>query len=87
MTAWRWTQSPANFSPNQLPANRERYREFGIFARSCSIVTLSRGDFSKKIGFFRMKRNRERTQSKQGMGFPDTHTVSQRARKSSRIIF
>jgi hypothetical protein len=24
----RWTQSPANLSPLQFPANREKYREF-----------------------------------------------------------
>src|ERR1700732_961732 len=26
-TGWRWTQSRANFSPAQFPANREKYRE------------------------------------------------------------
>ena len=33
-TGWRWTQSRANLSPAQFPANREKYREFCAFSRS-----------------------------------------------------
>src|ERR1700686_4656282 len=33
-TAWRWTQSLANSSPFNFPANREKYRELSPFARN-----------------------------------------------------
>ena len=38
-TGWRWTQSGANFSPAEFPANREKYREFCIFSRNHSAIT------------------------------------------------
>jgi len=30
-TDWRWTQSRANFSPAEFPANKEKYREICAF--------------------------------------------------------
>ena len=38
-TGWRWTQSPANFSPAKFPANREKYREFCAFSWNDQAIT------------------------------------------------
>jgi hypothetical protein len=40
LSIWRWTQSHANFSLPEFPANREKYREYCALNRNTEEISL-----------------------------------------------